>query len=97
MKVKTLTVGMFQSNCYLVSCERTKEAIVIDAGGEGERILSTIEKDQLIVKAVINTHGHIDHVSALSVVVPALSAPVLMHEGDLPIFNNGIHFHPMRT
>ncbi len=88
MKVKTLTVGLFQSNCYLVSCERTNDAVVIDAGGEGERILSTIEKDQLNVKALVNTHGHIDHVSALSVVAHALSVPVLMHEGDLPIFNN---------
>jgi glyoxylase-like metal-dependent hydrolase (beta-lactamase superfamily II) len=88
MKVKTLTVGVFQSNCYLVSCERTNDAVVIDAGGEGERILDAIEKDKLNVSALINTHGHIDHVSALSVVAPALSAPVLMHEGDLPIFNN---------
>jgi glyoxylase-like metal-dependent hydrolase (beta-lactamase superfamily II) len=79
---------MFQSNCYLVSCERTKEAVVIDAGGEGERILAAIEQDQLAVKALINTHGHIDHVSALSVVAPALEVPVLMHEGDLPIFSN---------
>jgi glyoxylase-like metal-dependent hydrolase (beta-lactamase superfamily II) len=88
MRVKTLTVGMFQSNCYLVSCERTNEAIVIDAGGEGERILDTIEKDGLNIQAVINTHGHIDHVSALAVVAPALSVPILMHEGDLPIFDN---------
>jgi len=88
MKVKTLTVGVFQSNCYLVSCERTKDAVVIDAGGEGERILKTIEGEQLNVKAILNTHGHIDHVSALSVVAPALQVPILMHEGDMPIFNN---------
>ncbi|MFH1754562.1 MAG: MBL fold metallo-hydrolase [Candidatus Latescibacterota bacterium] len=88
MRVRTLTVGLFQSNCYLVSCERTNEAIVIDAGGEGERILDAIEKEKLDIKAIVNTHAHIDHVSALSVVASAKPVPVLMHEGDMPIFNN---------
>jgi len=88
MQVEVLTVGMFQSNCYLLSCERTGEAIIIDAGDEGERILSLIESRDLKIKAIVNTHAHIDHVSALSEVAPALSAPVLMHKGDLEIYDN---------
>ncbi len=83
-----LTVGLFQSNCYILSCERTNEAIVVDPGGEGERILEAINRQKLRVKAIVNTHGHIDHVSGLSVLAPALSVPVLMHKDDLPIYNN---------
>ncbi len=88
MRVGVLTVGIFQSNCYVLSCERTGEAIVIDAGGEGERIVSFIKERRFDVKAIVNTHAHIDHVAALSIVAPAFSAPVLMHEGDLPIYAN---------
>ena len=88
MHVEVLTVGMFQSNCYLLSCERTGEAIIIDAGDEGGRILSIVDSRKLQVKAVVNTHAHIDHVSALSDIIPVLSAPVLMHRGDLVIYDN---------
>ena len=88
MHVERLIVGMFQSNCYLLSCERTGEAIIIDAGDEGERILSLVESRNLNIKAIVNTHAHIDHVSALSEVAPALAAPVMMHKGDLEIYDN---------
>jgi hydroxyacylglutathione hydrolase len=88
MHVEVLTVGMFQSNCYLVSCERTGEAIIIDAGDEGERILSVVDSRNLQVKAIVNTHAHIDHVSALSEVAPALAVPVMMHKADLMIYEN---------
>jgi hydroxyacylglutathione hydrolase len=88
MKILHLTVGMFMSNCYLPYCQETREAIVIDPGDEGERILSVIEENELVVKAIVNTHAHIDHVSALSIVAPALNVPVMMHEGDTPIYEN---------
>ena len=66
MRVDTLTVGMFQSNAYVVSCEDTREAVLIDAGDEGERIIDHINDEGLKLKMVIATHGHIDHVSALA-------------------------------
>jgi hydroxyacylglutathione hydrolase len=88
MKVHVLTVGMFQSNCYVPCCESTGEAILIDPGDEGERIVSFIEKKKLDVKFIVNTHAHIDHVSALNVVTASLHAPVLLHEADRFIFDN---------
>jgi glyoxylase-like metal-dependent hydrolase (beta-lactamase superfamily II) len=88
MRVETITVGMFMSNCYLLSCERTAEAIIIDAGDEGERIFSAVKERGLQVKVIVNTHAHIDHVSGLSAVAPALSVPVLMHKDDMPIYEN---------
>ena len=61
MHVEVLTVGMFQSNCYLLSCERTGEAILIDPGDEGERILSVIESRNLQIKAIVNTHASVQY------------------------------------
>jgi hydroxyacylglutathione hydrolase len=88
MEVKVLTVGMFQSNCCIPYCAETREAVVIDAGDEGERILSFIGDNRLDVKYIINTHAHIDHVSALTDVAGALRVPVLMHKEDDFIFKN---------
>jgi glyoxylase-like metal-dependent hydrolase (beta-lactamase superfamily II) len=88
MKVAMLTVGPFQSNCFIVSCEETGEAIIVDAGDDGDRILSYVNENELIVKLIVNTHAHIDHVSALAEVKAALGVPVLMHENEMPVYRN---------
>ncbi len=86
MRVDVLTVGMFQSNAYIVSCEKTKEAVLIDAGDEADRIVDHIESDGLELKMIIATHGHIDHVGALPEIAEALSVPVFMHRDELPVY-----------
>lgn len=86
IEIETLTVGPFQSNCYIVSCSDTKAAVVVDAGNEAQRILSTVERLGVKVIAVINTHAHLDHVSALAEVSEALGVPVLMHALEMPIY-----------
>lgn len=88
MRVEALTVGMFQSNCFIVSCETTREAIVIDAGDEGERIVDHVKRENLDVKAIVCTHGHIDHVAGLSAVKTALAAPVVMHKDELALYEH---------
>ena len=91
MRVDMLTVGMFQSNAYVVSCEKTKEAILIDAGDEGERIIDHINSEGLRLKMVIATHGHIDHVSALAEIAETFSVPARMHEAELPVYRSISH------
>ncbi len=88
MKVKTITVSMFATNCYLVFCPETREAVVIDPGAEGKRIIESIKDLQLNIKYIINTHGHIDHIGANGKLKEALGAPVLLNEKDLELYNN---------
>jgi glyoxylase-like metal-dependent hydrolase (beta-lactamase superfamily II) len=88
VNVKMIAVGPFQSNCFVVSCDKTSEAIIIDAGDDADQILSFVRSTDLQVKLILNTHAHIDHVSALGPVVSALSAPVLMHENEMPIYEH---------
>lgn len=82
MKIKVLTVGPIETNCYIVSCPKTKEAVVIDPGDEGERILEFIKDEQLNVKFIINTHGHHDHIGANKDIKDATKAQLLVHEKD---------------
>lgn len=86
--VQMITVGMFQSNCFVAHCEDTRDAIIIDAGDDSDRILSYVKGSKLNVKMVVNTHAHIDHVAALADVVAELSVPVVMHENEMPIYNS---------
>jgi hydroxyacylglutathione hydrolase len=88
VKVECLTVGAMASNCYLVWCEDTKEAIVIDPGAEGKRILSEVDKRGLKLKYIVNTHGHIDHIAANNVIKEATDAELAIHVEDLSLLTD---------
>ncbi|HEX2711892.1 MAG TPA: MBL fold metallo-hydrolase, partial [Candidatus Acidoferrales bacterium] len=81
-----LPVGLLQCNCSVVGDPQTREAIVIDPGDEVERILEIIARYNLKVRAILNTHAHIDHVGGLQKVRQATGAPVLMHREDLELY-----------
>lgn len=84
MHLEVLEVGPAAANCYLVICQETGQAAVIDPGGEPERILAAIEKRGANVQYIINTHGHADHIAANAAVKEATGAPILIHTGDAP-------------
>lgn len=82
MKIQTRTVGPLGVNCYIVEDEATKEALLIDPGDEADAILAEIEKRQLKVKYIVNTHGHADHIGANTEVKKALQAKLYIHQAD---------------
>lgn len=84
MIIECFKVGWLATNCYVVSCEETKQAAVIDPGLENEveadLILDYIKKNGLRVKYIINTHGHPDHISGNEAIKKATGALILIHE-----------------
>ena len=84
MNVKCFKVGWLSTNCYVVECEETKEAIIIDPGLESEKeaklILEYIKKNRFHIKYIINTHGHPDHISGNMIMKEATGASILIHE-----------------
>ncbi len=87
MIIKTLEVGPIMANCYILGCEETKEAVVIDPGDEADRILMTLAQDKLKVKYIINTHGHFDHVGANRALKEATKADLMIHAEDEPMLS----------
>jgi glyoxylase-like metal-dependent hydrolase (beta-lactamase superfamily II) len=85
-RVESLVVGPFQSNCHIVACTETNEAVIFDAGDDALRILAAVRAMGVDVKAVVNTHAHLDHVAGLAGVVEALGVPVFMHADEAPVY-----------
>ena len=81
-----LPVGLLQCNCHVVGDPVTHDAVVIDPGDEVARILEVIASHDLKVRAILNTHAHIDHVGGLKKMREATGAPILMHKADLALY-----------
>ena len=86
MKIQTFTVGMLSSNCYVVSCPETNEAIIIDPGFEAayeaDQVIRYVDENSLKVKFIVNTHGHADHISGDVVLKRKYGVPVCIHTYD---------------
>jgi hydroxyacylglutathione hydrolase len=79
MILEGLVTGMFQGNCYIVGCETTRQAMIVDPGDDGDRILEATKRLDLQTQVIVCTHTHIDHIGALERVREATGAPVAMH------------------
>lgn len=82
MKIETLVVGPIETNCYIVSDPVSKEAVIIDAGDDAEDILAYVQREQLHVKYLLNTHGHFDHIQANDLLRAQTGAPLGIHADD---------------
>jgi len=85
---QVLAVGMLECNCSVVGDEATGEAVVIDPGDDVERVQEILTRHRLRAKYIIATHAHIDHVGGIEKLQRATGAAVLMHAGDLPLYQN---------
>ena len=83
--IKELVVGPLMANCFICGCSKTKEAVVIDPGGDANIILLSLADSKLKAKYIINTHGHFDHVSANGKMKDATGADILIHPLDAPM------------
>ena len=70
------------SNCYIVGDKIGGDGIIIDPGAEADRIMETVERDKLTIRFIVLTHGHMDHVGALSEVKRATDADIAVHTDD---------------
>jgi glyoxylase-like metal-dependent hydrolase (beta-lactamase superfamily II) len=77
-----LAVGLLEVNCYIIGDEETKEAVVIDPGGDEDQILEVLNHHGLQLKTIIDTHGHFDHVDANQPLKDATGAQIAIHEAD---------------
>lgn len=85
MIVHRCPVGPFEMNCYLAADPVTREGVVIDPGDEIEALLALIERERLEIRAILLTHGHIDHVARAQEMKLALGVPMYAHPAEAPL------------
>jgi glyoxylase-like metal-dependent hydrolase (beta-lactamase superfamily II) len=84
--VETFPVGMLGCNCAIVADRASGEALVIDPGDEADRILEVLSRNGLKAVGLLHTHAHFDHVGASGLLARETGAPILLHEGDVPLY-----------
>jgi glyoxylase-like metal-dependent hydrolase (beta-lactamase superfamily II) len=85
---ETFAVGPLGCNCSVIVDRATKDAIVVDPGGDADKILARLAHHGCTVKTILITHAHIDHLGAIPEVQRATNAPVLMHDHDRDLYEN---------
>ncbi|MBQ8580140.1 MAG: MBL fold metallo-hydrolase [Oscillospiraceae bacterium] len=91
LKIHTLTLGLYQTNCYIIHDENSTACAVIDPGYDAQRILRETQALDLRIEAILLTHGHFDHVGAVKDIAQAANCAVWMHQSDY-----SPEKHPMR-
>jgi hydroxyacylglutathione hydrolase len=76
----------FMQNGYVVGCEKTREAVLIDPGDGVPALLAFAARESLTIGHILLTHAHIDHVTGVAAAKRALGAPVYLHRDDLFLY-----------
>ena len=88
LTLKTLVLGMVQTNCYIVSNSENKEAIVIDPADNADQIEQYLKANDLVCKGILLTHGHFDHILAASLLAVKTKAPIHAHEAEVKLLED---------
>ncbi len=85
MIIKAMTAGAFKANNYLLIDEESKKAVLIDASGDFDTVKETLDKYGAKLEYILNTHGHVDHISGNYEIQTKLGAKALLHKEDMPL------------
>src|SRR6478752_4526661 len=86
MLIYTEAAGPFMENGFLVACEATRAAVIIDPGDNVDALLARAQRERLTIGHILLTHAHVDHVTGVAAAKRALGAPVYLHRDDLFLY-----------
>ncbi len=90
MIVETQAVGPFFKNGFVVACDRTREAVLIDPGDEVPALLAFSERESLQIRHILLTHAHVDHVTGVAAAKRRFDVPVYLHQADLFLYEMAV-------
>lgn len=86
--IKTMVLGMVQTNCYIVKAPESKEVIIIDPADQADKIDNYLKENDLVCKKILLTHGHFDHIMAAHSLKCLTDAPIYAHENEVELLKN---------
>ncbi|MTK11673.1 MAG: MBL fold metallo-hydrolase [Clostridiaceae bacterium] len=93
MKIKRIPAGVYAANCFILMDEDTKEAAVIDPGGDSEDLIKAVNEMDAKVKYILLTHGHTDHTGAAVQLQEEYNVPIYISEKDYRMMENGEYIY----
>jgi glyoxylase-like metal-dependent hydrolase (beta-lactamase superfamily II) len=86
MLIETRARPPFMKNGFVVACEVTREAVIVDPGDEVGELLDVVSREALRPRYILLTHAHVDHVTGVGAAKRALGVPIYLHEADLFLY-----------
>lgn len=93
MIIKRIPAGVYAANCFILVDEDTKEAAIVDPGGDAEDLIEAIIKAEAKVKYILLTHGHMDHTGAVLQLKEKYKVPVYINKKDYDLMENGEYIY----
>jgi hydroxyacylglutathione hydrolase len=90
MILEVRAVAPFYKNGFVVGCERTREAVLIDPGDEVDELLAAVRDLDVDVQSVLLTHAHVDHITGVAAAKEAFDVPVYLHHDDLFLYDAAV-------
>ncbi len=88
LRIRQLTVGPLEENCFLLVDPDTKDAVLIDPGDEPDRLLEAVAAEGATLRAIWLTHAHFDHVGGIAGVIRRTPVPIWVHPADQEFYQN---------
>jgi len=95
MIVESQAVGPFFKNGFVVGCEETRDAVLIDPGDEVASLLAFAERHALAIRHILLTHAHVDHVTGVAAAKRVLNVPIHLHKDDLFLYERAVEMGAM--
>jgi hydroxyacylglutathione hydrolase len=95
MIVESQAVGPFFKNGFVVGCEETREAVLIDPGDEVASLLAFAAQNRLAIRHILLTHAHVDHITGVAAAKQALNVPIHLHRDDLFLYEQVVEIGAM--
>jgi len=95
MIVESQAVGPFFKNGFVVGCEETRDAVLIDPGDEVSSLLAFADRTALTIRHILLTHAHIDHITGVGIAKRALNVPIYLHRDDLFLYERVVEMGAM--
>jgi len=90
MILEVRSVPPFYKNGFVVACETTREAVIIDPGDEVDELVAAVRDLDVDVRYILLTHAHVDHVTGVARAKDEYSAPVYLHRDDLFLYERAV-------